>query len=385
MSEIQSCKTCGSPIPQGAKACPVCKAPVGGTSLPNLPTGNFGLPGLPSFLGSNLTPGVDLILGDMPEMPKQLDLGKVGLDFAAGKVAQGRPYRPIFAIGREDQDQPPLRMPFSLICRPDGKIVVMNYVDEVGRSRVSIFDQAGSLVQVLADFEYGIQDQSLDTPANIAEDAQNNLYVVDLGSSCVKKYSPQGQYLATFGSPGEGRQELTNPRDLALDSSGNLYIADSGNNRILKWDGEGICTLVFGFEAESTEGYLEPGEEPGQLDEPLSVCVDDQGFIFVADTNNHRIQKFSPAGQFSSSFGQEGEIAGQFSYPSNIRLDNQGYIFVADCNGERIQKFDPTGCFVYQIYLPPDSGALEDFDIDPTGRIIVALRKANLVMGLEVQ
>ena len=178
---------------------------------------------------------------------------------------------------------------------------------------------------------------------------------------------------------------MTNPRDLVLDTPGNLYIADSGNNRILKWDVQGNCTLVFGFEADTTEGYLEPGEEPGQLDEPLSVCVDSQGFILVADTNNHRIQKFSPSGQFSSSFGQEGEIAGQFSYPSNIRLDNQDYIFVADCNGERIQKFDPTGCFVYQIYLPPDSGALEDFDIDPAGRIIVALRKANLVMGIEVQ
>jgi sugar lactone lactonase YvrE len=66
-------------------------------------------------------------------------------------------------------------------------------------------------------------------------------------------------------------------------------------------------------------------------------------------------------------------------------LDNQGNIFVADCDGERIQKFDPTGCFIYQIYLPPDTGKLEDFDVDSTGRLLIALRKANLVLGLEVQ
>lgn len=385
MSDIQSCKTCGSPLPQGAKVCPVCKAPVGGPGLPNLPGGDFALPNLPSFLGSNLTPGVDLTLGNLPDIPKPLDLGQVGIDFAAGKVAQGRPYRPVFAVGRGEPGQPALRMPFSLVCRADGQFVVMNYLDEAGRSRVSLFDPSGALVQVLAEFETGPQDQALDTPANIAEDAQHNLYVVDLGSNCIKKFSPTGQLLAVLGCLGEGRQELTSPRDLALDEQGNLYIADSGNNRILKWDASGRCILVMGYQAETTEGYLEPGEEPGQLDEPLSVCVDGQGFIYVADTNNHRVQKFTPTGQFAASFGQEGQIAGQFSYPGNIRLDDQGNIYVADCNGERIQKFDPTGCFLYQIYLPPDSGALEDFDVDPAGRIIVALRKANLVMGLEVQ
>lgn len=385
MSEITSCKTCGSPLPQGAKTCPVCKAPVGGATLPNLPAGNFGLPGLPSFLGSNLTPGADLVLGNLPEIPKPLDLSAAGIDFAAGKVSEGRPYRPVFAIGRGDPDQPPLRMPFSLLCRPDGHIMVMNYIDEVGRSRVSLFNPSGALVQVLAEFEYGIQDQSLDTPANIAEDSAGNLFIVDLGSNCIKKFSPEGHYQFTFGCSGEGPQQLTNPRDLAVDARNNLYIADSGNNRILKWDETGQCRLVMGYQADQTEGYLEPGEAPGQLDEPLSVCVDEQGFVFVADTNNHRIQKFNPAGQFDSSFGQEGEIAGQFSYPANIRLDNRSNIYVADCNGERIQKFDPTGCFIYQIFLPPDSGALEDFDVDPAGRIIVALRKANLVMGIEVQ
>jgi sugar lactone lactonase YvrE len=300
-------------------------------------------------------------------------------------VAQGRPYKPLFVAGRMEQDQPELRMPFSLIARADGQFVVMNYLDEAGHSRVSLYDAAGKLVQVQAEFDFGTQDQALDTPSNIAEDADKNLYVVDLGTSSIKKFSPQGQWSGTFGREGEGHEEMMNPRDLAVDAQGNIYIADSGNNRILKWDQTGRCLLVMGFEAETTEGYLEPGEEPGQLDEPLSLSVDDEGNTWVADTGNHRIQKFDVQGKFASSFGQQGEIAGQFNYPSNIRLDRQGNIYVADCDGERIQKFDPTGCFIYQIYLPPDTGRLEDFDVNPAGILLIALRKANLVLGLEVQ
>lgn len=385
MTEIQTCKTCGSPLAQGATICSVCKTPVGGASLPNLGTGNYGLPSLPlNFLGG-LTPGADLIIGEMPAMPKPLDLGKVGLDFAAGKVAQGRPYKPLFVAGRVEQDQPELRMPFSILACTDGNFMVMNYYDEAGHSRVSLYDHTGKLVKVVVEFETGTADQALDTPSNIAEDAAGNLLVVDLGASCIKKFSPNGHWLATFGSEGEGRQQITSPRDLAVDAQSNIYIADSGNNRILKWDQTGHCLLVMGFEAETTEGYLEPGEEPGQLDEPLSLSVDAEGCTWVADTNNHRIQKFDAQGGFASSFGQQGEIAGQFNYPSNIRLDRQGNIYVADCDGERIQKFDPTGCFIYQIYLPPDTGRLEDFDVDPSGILLIALRKANLVLGLEVQ
>lgn len=384
MTDIQTCKTCGSPLALGATECPVCKTPVGGAQLPNLGAGNFGLPNLPLNFMSGLTPGADLAIGELPAMPKPLELGKVGLDFAAGKVAQGRPYQPVFVAGRVEQDQSELRMPFTIIARADGQFVVMNYLDEAGRSRVSLYDASGKLVQVLMEFETGAGEQALDTPSNIAEDVDQNLYVVDLGISCIKKFSPQGQWLATFGREGEGRDEMMSPRDLAVDAQGNIYIADSGNNRILKWDNQGRCLLVCGYQAETTEGWLEPGEEPGQLDEPLSLSVDAQGNIWVADTNNHRIQKFDPQGKFASSFGQQGEIAGQFNYPGNIRLDNQGNIYVADCDGERIQKFDPTGCFIYQIYLPPDTGKLEDFDVDPTGRLLIALRKANLVLGLEV-
>jgi len=88
------------------------------------------------------------------------------------------------------------------------------------------------------------------------------------------------------------------------------------------------------------------GSDPGLLNEPAGLTVDAAGNVYVADTANHRIQKFDPDGKFLSQVGGNGSGEGQFQEPWGVAVDAQGNVWVADSFNHRIQKFDPNLNFV---------------------------------------
>jgi len=72
---------------------------------------------------------------------------------------------------------------------------------------------------------------------------------------------------------------------------------------------------------------------------PNGVAVDGSGNVYVADTGNHRIQKFSSSGVFVDTWGSKGRENGQFKYPAGVAVDGSGNVHVADSGNHRIQKF----------------------------------------------
>jgi DNA-binding beta-propeller fold protein YncE len=68
--------------------------------------------------------------------------------------------------------------------------------------------------------------------------------------------------------------------------------------------------------------------------------------VYVADTNNNRIQKFDGTGEFLAKFGDTGNEEGSFSLPEGVAVDSEGNVYVADTNNNRIQKFDDSGIHV---------------------------------------
>ena len=84
------------------------------------------------------------------------------------------------------------------------------------------------------------------------------------------------------------------------------------------------------------------GTDEGQFDSPTGMCVDGNGNIWVADTGNGRIEKFSPKGTFVTSIGQ-------FEAPNGIAIDRAGNIYVAEIGSKhRVQKLAPDGTFIAQ-------------------------------------
>ena len=71
----------------------------------------------------------------------------------------------------------------------------------------------------------------------------------------------------------------------------------------------------------------------------LDVATDANGNVYVADTNNNRIQKFDPSGTFVAAWGTSGSGNGQFAGPTGVAADASGNVYVADQSNNRIQKF----------------------------------------------
>ena len=81
------------------------------------------------------------------------------------------------------------------------------------------------------------------------------------------------------------------------------------------------------------------GTGDGQFNAPLGVATDGNGNVYVADTNNNRIQKFDASGTFLATWGIAGSGNGQFSDPTGVATHGSGDVYVADAGNNRIQKF----------------------------------------------
>ncbi|MEI6785580.1 MAG: cadherin-like beta sandwich domain-containing protein, partial [Verrucomicrobiota bacterium] len=137
------------------------------------------------------------------------------------------------------------------------------------------------------------------------------------------------------------------PRGVAMDAAGNVYVADYSNNRIRKVSPTGVVTTLAGT---NTAGFVDATGAAAQFYNPLGVAVDSNGYIYVADSYNHRIRKVTPAGVVTTlaGSGSSGFLDGasgtaKFSYPSGVAVDASGNVYVADEFNGRIRKVTPTG------------------------------------------
>jgi len=97
------------------------------------------------------------------------------------------------------------------------------------------------------------------------------------------------------------------------------------------------------------------GTGKGQFDFPRGIAGDSNGNILVADTNNGRIEKFSPSGAFIRSIGTKGKGKGEFGEPNGIAIDRTGNIYVAEASNHRVQKLAPDGTFIAE-WTGPEPG-----------------------------
>ena len=157
---------------------------------------------------------------------------------------------------------------------------------------------------------------------------------------CVCVYNHDGSKVSTFGSKGVGPGEFNNPRGITVDVLDNIFVADSGNHRIQK----------FSKSFELTASVGKEGKKNLQFKQPSGVSVDPiSGKIFVADTGNHRIQVLNEDLSFSHTFGKKGGDIGHLHSPSDVSVSVNGFVYVADTDNSRIQVFTTDGRFVRQF------------------------------------
>jgi sugar lactone lactonase YvrE len=123
------------------------------------------------------------------------------------------------------------------------------------------------------------------------------------------------------------------PVDVASGKDAIVYVADTGNHRIQRFTRDGGLVSSWGAQ----------GSQAGQFNSPLGVTIDSEGNVFVADSFNHRIQKFSASDVFLAEWELvKGE---QLSRPNGLAVGPNGNVYVADGNNNRIQVFTNHGVF----------------------------------------
>jgi hypothetical protein len=94
------------------------------------------------------------------------------------------------------------------------------------------------------------------------------------------------------------------------------------------------------------------GSGPGQLDQPVGIALDGAGDFYIADRNNHRVQKFASDGAFLLTWGRQGDQPGEFREPHDVAADDE-FVYVADTWNQRVQVFDRRGGHVFTITGEP--------------------------------
>ncbi len=192
-----------------------------------------------------------------------------------------------------------------------------------GGGRLFEFDQAGAFVREIGQGLYGFL-----VPSTVKVDPQDNIWVVDRGSSLVIKFDQEGRVAMVMGRKPEAITVGTPGRGGAAAGGGRAE-APAGR------------AAAAGRGGGAGAGAGQPGDLFGQ---PTDVAWDAAGDIYVADGyRNSRIAKFDKSGHYIKSWGSRGTEPGKFDTPHSIALDAKGDVYVAELGNKRIQVFDGDG------------------------------------------
>jgi sugar lactone lactonase YvrE len=168
-------------------------------------------------------------------------------------------------------------------------------------------------------------------PQAVVMDGGFGFFVLEQGGCRIQRFGPGGEWMGAFGSPGSGWAQMRAPMAMSRGPCGSLYVADSGNNRILKWSPHDVCVAA----------YPPPSQPP--MARPKGIAVDGAGRIWVSETMGHRVLVFDALFRPLATLGGAGEGPGQLREPQDLDLTPDGCLFVADTGNHRVQVLDTKG------------------------------------------
>lgn len=197
-------------------------------------------------------------------------------------------------------------------------------------------------------------------PYDIAIDANDNIYAAIGGE--ILKFSTEAEFILRWGQPGEGDGEFNFPRSLVVDKEGNVYVADIGNQRIQKFTSEGVFLKAWGSEGSNNGEFkfiVEGNWYPSGL-----MAIDSNGFIYVLDNGNYRIQKLSPEGDFETQWEYDKDQNGDYLTIVSIEVDKQNNVYLGYDMLNDLSIFTPDGKFLTTLYSHGSTPSSLIFDIE---------------------
>lgn len=246
------------------------------------------------------------------------------------------------------------------------------YVADTANNVIRAITPAGS-VSTLAGMagSFGTNDGTgnaarFSAPQGIAADTNGNVYVADTGNGTIRKIAPGGMVTTIAGLGGKSGSvdgsnsvaRFSSPTGVAVDNAGTLYVADRGNNMIRKVSNQGadwVTVTLAGVTGKGNQGNTDGVGTNARFNGPISIAVDSQNNLYVAESVNHVIRKMTltgtnwavstigglpgPAGGVGITGSADGAgRAASFNTPSGIGVDAIGNVFVADTKNNTIRK-----------------------------------------------
>lgn len=222
-------------------------------------------------------------------------------------------------FGRGGQQEEGFKAPFALDMGPQERLVALDSEEgAIWRSS----DEGRPMEKI------DLSGLGLFGPRDLAVGSGGEIYVVDTGGSRLVKLDAAGKFITAWGTRGPAPGQFVEPSGVAIDGEGNVLVADASNGRVQKFDPAGKLLALWPITGQ--------GGADGSR-----IAVAPDGRIFVTDSHNNRVLELNADGQVVRIWGRGGIKDGEFRLPTGIAVDAQGNVYVADTGNHRVQKFVP--------------------------------------------
>jgi DNA-binding beta-propeller fold protein YncE len=244
-----------------------------------------------------------------------------------------------FVLGDETTAQQ-LKQPYG-VGMYQGKL----YVVDSRAPGIAVFDLAKQRFELMT----GSPNGRMKRPINITIDGDGTKYVTDTGRDQVLVFDRSDRFVAAYGVDGQFK-----PVDTAI-AGERLYVVDIQHHQVQVLEKRtGKHLFTFGS----------AGSKVGELYHPTNIAIGADGDVYVVETSNFRVQRFTADGKPLRMYGQIGAERGNFSRPKGIALDRNGRLYVGDAAFQNVQIFDNDGRLL--LFFGQPGGDVEGLNL-PAG------------------
>ena len=202
------------------------------------------------------------------------------------------------------------------------------FVADSDNNRIQKFTRDGHFMKLVGGPMSGSGPMQFNYPWGLKLN-NNKLYVCDSGNNRIQIFDTELNYITSIGGGrGSGPGQFNWPRDVSFDDSSMLHVADYNNHRIQVLDQDGKYVREYG---QRRRGL-------GQLTSPAFIHVD-HDYVFVSELINNCVSVFTTSGRFVRTIGRLGSGPGELHRPRGVVVDTDGFVYVCDFLNNRVQIF----------------------------------------------
>ncbi len=223
-----------------------------------------------------------------------------------------------------------------------GNPIILVTEDVLNETR--IYTPTGTFIRAIGTGTAGAGKGQLNAPRDAATDSAGNIYVADYANNRIAKFSPTGAWIKAWGTEGGKAGQFRRPYGVDVDVQNNVWVADNTNHRIQEFTSGGTYIRQMGSN----------GSGPGQFFQLRRVAVAPNVVnpdVYGADLWGNKIERFHYAGgkySYAQTYAGVPAVDDKFNEPTGVAVDANN-IFVADSVNQRMQRFSASG--VWQLHF----------------------------------